>query len=371
MAVTTLSNPASVADRLRTHFSKQLMDIQEDELRLDQFAKKEDLPMKVGSKTIRFFKFSKASSALYSSPTSAGIVEALTEGVAPTTYRENPMTYVDVTLKQYGIPTRLSDLVTALDAFEPLKQNIDLMGRDAALHYDTVSRNALLGATHPDGASAPLTHLSTTAGKPGFGLQCEIFITTAGVPIQATGSAANFASLLGLTQANGAANRAFILLAATSLRVKKAPKMKGGRYACLLPPQVMHDLCKDTDYKAAFQSRGVDGVYKGTLGEIDGVVFVDGTNPFIEDDVYGTYNATDSGTTGLIYSTIFFGAGAFGVPKLAGSKSPLAPQVFIIDKADHSNPLNQYVTAGWKGYYMAMGLDALNIVVGRSKSTFA
>lgn len=371
MATTTLSNPASVADRLRVHFSKQLMEIQVDELRLDQFAKHEDLPMKVGSKTIRFFKFSVANSNLYSGPTSSSVVEALTEGVAPTNYMENPMTYVDVTLKQYGIPTRLSDLVTALDAFEPLKQNIDLMGRNAALHYDTVSRNALIGATHPDGSSAPLTHLSTTAGKPGFGKSCEVFITAASTPQIASSSAANFASLLALTQSQAACNRAFVLIMATALRTKKAPKMKGGKYACLMAPQVMHDLVRDSDYRTAFQGRGNDGIYKGTIGEIDGMIFVEHTNPFIEDDTYGTYASTDTGTAGLIYSTIAFGAGSFGVPKLAGSKSPLAPQVFIIDKPDHSNPLNQFVTAGWKGYYMAMGLDALNLVVGRCKSTFA
>ena len=374
MAMTTLANPASVADRYRTYFNKKLLAVQTDELRLDQFALKEELPSKEGSTTIRFFKPSvagggagqfSATPGLYAAPTVTDVVHALTEGTAIANYRENAWTKVDVTLKQYGAATKISDIVVATDAFKPVMQNIELMGRDAALHADTVVRNALVGSTHPDGSTTPLTHGSN--GTNG----CELFVSGSGTIVNSGTSSTNFTTLSGLTQAAGLATRLMVLGSLTRLKVNKAPKVKNGRYVCLLPPQITHDLVRDSDYKTAFQGTGNSGIFKGQMGDVDGCIFVEHTNPFIEDETYGTYDSVDDNADGFIYSTIFLGAGAYGCPKLAGTKSPLAPQVFINDKADKSDPLNQFVIAGWKAYYMAMGLDSRNLVVARSKSTFA
>lgn len=373
MAMTTLSNPASVADRYLTYFNNKLLKVQIDELRLDQFGIKDDLPANASSRTMRFFKPAKAGGGsgqfsaapgLYASPTTTDIVHALTEGTAIANYRENDWTKVDVTLKQYGAATKISDIVQMTDAFKPLMQNIDLMGRDAALHADTVIRNSLVGSTHPDGSTTPLTHGSN--GTNG----CELFVTGTGTIVNSGTSATHFTTLSGLTQAQGLATRLMVLGAATRLKVNKAPKLEGGQFICLLPPQVQHDLVRDSDYKTAFQGRGNQGIFKGEVGRVDGCVFIEHTNPFIEDETYGTYDSVDDNADGFIYSTLFLGAGAYGVPKLAGTKSPLKPQVFINDKADKTDPLNQYVIAGWKAYYMAMGLDSANIVVARSKSTF-
>lgn len=363
--MTTLSNPASVADRYQTYFNRKLLKVQTDALVLDQFGLQADLPSKAGGRTMRFFKPELAHTQLYSAPTHANSVQALSEGVAISAYRENTWTKVDVTLKQYGEATKISDIVDMTDAYMCVKQNIELMGRDAALHTDTVIRNALVGSTHPDGATTPLTHGSD--GTNG----CELFKTDTNAIINSGTSATNFATLSGKTKAEGAATRLWVLAAATRLAVNKAPKIKNGRYVCVLPPQVRHDLVQDDSYENAFQGNGAQGIYKGAMADIDGFIFVEATNPFIEDETYGTYDSTDDNADGLIYTTFFLGLNAYGVPKLAGTKSPLKPQVFINDKADKSDPLNQFIIAGWKAYYMAIGLDSLNIVAGRSKSTFA
>lgn len=371
MAMTTTANPASVADRIQIHFSKKLLEVQVDELIMDQFGMQADLPMNAHSRSIRFFKPALADSTLYgASPTATnGVigkfdVSTADEGSAISTFRENDFTKVDVSLEQYVQATKISDVISMIDAYQPLKQNIDLMGRDAALFYDSLVRNALVGSTHPDGSTTPLTHGSD--GTNG----CELFVSGAGTAINGGTSANNFATLSGLTQANGKAFRRFILAAGTRLRVNKAPKLKG-KYLCLLPPQVMQDLCEDSKYENAFQGKGAEGVYKGQIGEMDGFRFVEHTNPFIEDETYGTYDSTDNDSDGLIYSTIFLGANAYGVPKLAGTKSPLKPQVFVNDKPEKSDPANQFIVAAWKCFLMSMGLDSRNLVVGRSKSTFA
>lgn len=364
-----------MVDRLVTLLSRKLLIVQEDELVLDQFATLEDLPAEAGSNTIRFFQPEKAASGLRSAPTDAttAALNALAEGVAPTTYRENTWRKVEVTLKQYGQVTKISDIVKAVDAYKPLKQNIQLMGRDAALSFDTCIRNALVGAAHP-GSGAVLTHTSSggaaTAG-------CEVFATaTAGAFKATTNGAPNtsntlFTALSGASAANSKLTRAGILAASTRLRVKKSPRLRGGNYACVLCPQHFHDLVQDADYKVAFQGTGRQGIFKRELGALDGVTFIEGTNPFTEDETYGTYSETDVDGDGLIYTSLFLGAGAYGCPKLAGSNSPMRPQIVILDKPDKSDPLGQFVMAGWKAYYMAVGLDSDNIVALRAKSTFA
>lgn len=373
MAMTTLTNPASVADRYQTYFNRKLLAVQQDELRLEQFGIEAEIPQKAGGTTMRFFKPSlagggsgqfSASPGLYASPTTTDVVHALTEGTAIANYRENVFTKQDATLKQYGAATKISDIVTMTDIFNAVRQNITLMGMDAALHHDTVIRNSLVGSTHPDGATTPLTHGSN--GTNG----CELFVTGTGTIINSGTSSTNFTTLSALTQATGLATRLMVLGSLTRLKVNKAPKVKNGRYICLLPPQITHDLVRDSDYKTAFQGTGNSGIFKGQMGDVDGCIFIEATNPFIEDETYGTYDSVDDNADGFIYSTLFLGAGAFAVPKLAGTQSPLAPQVFINDKPDKTDPLNQFVIAGWKAFYMSMGVDSKNIVAARSKSTF-
>lgn len=373
MALTTTANPSSVADRLQTHFSKRLLEVQVDELVLNQegLGIMEDLPMKIGSRTIRFFKPARASSTLRgASPTLTTdivgkfAVGGANEGVAISTFRENDFTKVDVSLEQYVQATKISDVLSMIDAYAPLKQNIDLMGRDAALFYDSLTRNALVGSTHPDGSTTPLTHGSD--GTNG----CELFVNGAGTVVNSGTSATNFANLSALTMAAGKATRALVLTSVTRLKTNKAPKLRGGRYVCLLPPAVQHDLVQDSDYKQAFQNNQDKGVFARELANLDGCRFLEHTNAFTEDEVYGTHDETDDNSDGLIYSTMFLGRGAFGTPKLAGTKSPLAPQVFINDKPDKSDPANQFIVAAWKIFAMSIGLDSLNIVVARSKSTF-
>lgn len=376
--MTTTGNPSTAnAARMVTLLSKKLQKVQEDTLVMDQFAMQEDLPMHASARTIRFFKPERASVNLKSAPTDNTIaaINNLTEGVAPTTYRENAFIATDVTLKQYGQVTKISDIHEAIDAFKPLMQNIELMGRDAALHTDTLIRNALVGGTHP-GSGTPLTHDSTTQGGTDARFYgSELFATAAaGVfTLTASGgstSTALFNALKAATQANSKLTRVGILAAVTRLKLKNAPRLKGGRYVCAICPQHSHDLFQDTSYANAFQGRGADGIYKGELGSVDNVTFVEQTNPFTEDETYGTYSTTDTATAGLVYSSLVLGAGAYGVPKLAGSKSPLRPRIIVVDKADSGNPLQQFVLAGWKAYYMAVGLDPENVVNIRSKSTF-
>lgn len=348
MAMTSTTNPAANADRLQTYFSKKLLEIQLDKLVFDQFGMKADLPANMRSKTIRFFKFRLADETQ---------VEAQTEGVVTTTYTENASTYVECTLIQYAEKTKLTDIYQAIDAYQPLKQNIEAMGRDSALHADGITRNAIMG-TVALGAGVGLYNSNSNSER------------FAGVPATLN-SANDFATLSGTPAANSKWTRGGGLGAVTTLEANNAPTHSDGSYVALICPQVKFDMLQDQTLVDAMTRSAVQKLWKGEIGLLDNVRYVVHTNPFRE-NVQNTplAKATASGAD-TIFTTLYLGANGYGTPKLAGTSSPFKPSVSILDKADKTDPLNQYTIAGWKSFWNALLLDRLNVVAFRSKATFA
>lgn len=369
MAMMTVSPsvPPSIAQTMQTYFSKKLLEVQMDNLRLSQFGMKASLPAKSNTKTIRWFKPSGVKAELKASATNNDSVFALTEGgqtiggSGTPQYREISYTYVEATLNQYGEAAKVSDVLDLISAYEPLQQVVQTFGLDAAMSADTMCRTALLGSEQNNGTAfgAGLSHACNNA----VGRQCERF---AGVDWDATNNTSVncFNALRNLNNAAAKVSRATLLGAVTRLAANKAPTF-GGRYIAVICPQIRHDLAQDPDYLRAFQGAGFKGPFNGAIGNVDGLEFVEATNPFLEGTTYGTYSAE-----GNIYSTVVLGANAFGVPQLAGTSSPYKPAVTILREADKSDPLNQFILAGWKVFYAVKGLDPLNLVVVRSKTTF-
>ena len=348
--MTTL-HPTGIASTMQTYFSKRLLEVQVDNLRLAQFGLKAPLPPRSNTKTVRWFKPAGADTALKGAPVSAASVAALTEGVPVTSYREINYTYVEAALAQYGEAAKISDVLDLVSAYEPLKQVVATFGLDAALSADTLCRQALVG---PGG----LTHNRNND------LGCERFAGVDWSP-QTSTSAQCFDALRALAAPSARMSRATLLGCVTRLAANKAPAI-GGRYIALISPEVHHDLVQDSDYLRAFQGAGFKGPFNGAIGTVDGVEFVEATNPHRESAEFGTYDPA-----GNILTSLVLGAGAFGVPQLAGGASPYKPAVTILRDADKSDPLNQFILAGWKVFYAAKGLDPLNVVAVRSKTTFA
>lgn len=348
MAMTTTGNPADVANRLQTYFSKKLLEHAKHTLRLSEFGMKGELPANSGSKTIRFFRKREADSSQ---------VGKLTEGVAIATFTEAALTYVDATLIQVGEATKISDVLQMIDIFPALKMNIESMGEDCALKCDDMCRNAIVSnaAIAAHGLIGTETTLYNSNGL------SERF---AGVS-NTLNSATDFGAFNSLSAANAKITRARALGCVTQLATKKAPKING-KYVGLISPEVKHDFMQDGDVLAAFQQSTPDRLWKGQLGDVDGVTYVEATNPFREGATYGTYSAS-----GANFTTLFLGKDAFGVPKLGGTASPWSPSVNILNKADKSDPANQFALAVWKAFYTAILLNANFVVAFRSKSTFA
>ncbi len=374
-SATSTTNPADFANRQQTYFSRELLKALTFNLRLAQYGVAKELPANSAATSIRFFRPRRANRSS---------VTQLVEGTAPSNKTEVAVGYVDCTLKQRGALSEITDVVRAVDLFDTLTLHTKTLAADAALDFDSVCSHAIVsspGVADVDGTLAnpiPLTQGTMYNSNGSF----ERF---AGVP-NTSNSANDFASLSGLSNSAARLTRAVALGAVTRLKgVLGTPAVPtiGGKYVCLVPPEVLQDMRQDQTWVNAAIYNNIKNIqlFPWAEFELDGVVYVEHNAPFIEKKA-GTYGVFDTsgGVADSIYSLLYLGAEAFGVPKLSGMKAgsdPRAPSLIINDKPDKSDPLNQKTVTGWKAYYQAVLLktnettDQPHLVVQRVKSNFA
>lgn len=363
------ANPSDFANRTQTFFNPKLLKALMYNLRLTKYGLSEGYTT-IGDK-IRFFRPRKASLSYINAQTRTFTVvplvtpTVLTEGVKPTNLTEVGVGFIDIALTQRAGYAELTDKLQALDLLNTLKVYSETMGYDAALDYDTVCRNHLT-----DG----VINSNNTYNNDVDGGYFERFANVA----NSGNSSADFATLAGLAKGAAKITRAEALKCVTQLKTSKVPKI-GGRYVAMVSPQVVHDMRQDTTWTqtGAFQDKNM--LFDDAELMLDGVVYVQMDNPWVEYSTYGTESNTDTGGTGLIYSTIFLGEGAFGIPnltnKIAGG-SQSAPRLIVLNTPDKADPINQKTTIGWKSFFGAgafvtsVNLERPRYVILRSKSTF-
>jgi N4-gp56 family major capsid protein len=333
MSVIT-SSLSGITNQYQTYFSKKLLEHAVQAVVLNQFATQADLPKKQGAKTMSLFRRSASEN------NSSGLVAAvqtLGEGSPITSFANHTYEKVDVTLVQYGEAAKITDITTFTELFDALKDVIGLMGEDCALHADNITRNAI--------------------------------IADATAKMYAQG-AANFAALAAAGVSAGKITAVDILDAVTKLKINRAPTF-GGYYVAILPPQVGRDIQNDPDWQEVMNYGDPNTRFKGELGRYAGARFVEHTNPFCE-DADGSEGAYAVAATAAkrIYRTLVVGKDAYGTPKLAGD-SPSSPKIVICDKPDKSDPLNQFITAGWKAFWAAKLFNANWAVSVSSKTEYA
>jgi N4-gp56 family major capsid protein len=363
------SNPTDFANRQQIYFNPKLLQALQYNLRIAKYGLSEGYST-IGDK-IRFFRPRKASVSYINAQTLVGLSvtplttpTALSEGVKPTNLTEVAIGYVDILLTQRAGLANLTDKLQALDLLNTLKVYTDKMGEDAALDYDTVIRNWLISGLYGS---------DNTYNNGNDGGYFERFCG-----IVNTGDSSNdFGSLGALSKSNGKVTRASMLGVATQLKTSKVPK-KNGKYIAIVPPQVIHDIRQDTTWVQTGTYQAKDQLFKDMSIELDGIVYEEANNPWIEGDTYGTESQTDPGT-GLIYSTVVLGADAFGIPNLTNKQaggSQSAPKLIILNSPDKADPVNQITTIGWKSMFGAAPFitnvtgERPRYCVVRSKSTF-
>jgi N4-gp56 family major capsid protein len=241
---------------------------------------------------------------------------ALTEGTNPSEVALTATT-VAATLAEYGTTVKISRFLslTSIDANN--KEKIEVVGQNMGETLDELTRNELFtGATVQfAGAKAALTDIS----------------------------------------ASNTLSAAEIRKAVRTLKVNKARRYQGrASYIGKVNPYTSYDLMGDTTWvNSDTYDNGAEKIYKGELGMLYGVRFLETPNPKTE------------ASTVTVYSNFIHGSDAFGCIDLEGDK----PQLFIIPHTniDSGNTAGRFSTVAWAASYVTKTLNAnwiINVKTG-------
>ena len=305
---TTLLDGLSV--EMKTFYDMTLIDEAQASLVHDQFAQKRPIPKNSG-KTIEFRKFSSLPKAM----------TPLTEGVTPDGKSLN-VTAITATVAQYGDYITQSDVLELTTIDNTIVEATKLLGRQAGLTLDTVTRNVLqsgTNVTYCPKVAADGTETAVTS-RAGLDNTCQLTVKV-------------------------------IQQVVAKLRAQNAPTING-KYVAIIHPYVAYDLMRDPEWIEAHKYAKPENLYEGEIGEVAGVRFVQTTEAKIYD--------------GGVFGSLFMGEGAYGVTEITGG----GLQTIVKQKgsAGTADPLDQRSSVGWKAIKTAELLIPNYLVRVESKS---
>lgn len=266
---------------MKTFYDTALLENAREAMVFSQFAKKQ--PAK--GKKVEWRKFNRFEKAL----------TPLTEGVVPSG-KSFGMTKVEADVNQYGDYTTVSDRLEMESYDDVIFGATEEMGAAMGETFDTLTRNGI------------------SSGN------CALY---AGNKTRSTLTAAD---VLTPTLVNKAA---------TWLKKNGVPKIDGS-YIALIHPCVAEDLRESDAWKDVHKYAAVKEIFKGEIGELHGVRFIETNNAKI---VKGGANSAVS-----VFLTMFFGKDAYGEVDVEGE----GKEMIIKSKSEIGGPLEQYSTIGYK-----------------------
>ena len=302
---TTLLSGLSAENK--TFYDMTLLDEAQAALVHDQFAQKRPIPMN-GGKTIEFRKFASLPKA----------TTPLTEGVTPDGKSLN-VTAITATVAQYGDYITQSDVLELTSIDNTIVEATKILGRQAGLTLDTVTRNVLQSGTNV--TYCPKSDGSEVTSRAGLDATCQLTVKV-------------------------------VQQVVAKLKGQNAPTING-KYVGIIHPYVAYSLMRDPEWIDAHKYAQPDNLFTGEIGEIAGVRFVETT----EAKVY----------EGGVFGTLIMGANAYGVTEITGG----GLQTIIKQKgsAGTADPLDQRSSIGWKAIKTAELLIPNYLVRVESKVT--
>ena len=278
-----VTTQSSMSPTMKTFYDTTLLENAREQMVFTQFGKKQ--PMK-GNK-IEWRKFNTFDKAL----------TPLTEGVIPTG-KTFGMTNVEGEIHQYGDFTAVSDRLELESFDDVIFGATEEMGAAEGETYDTLTRNILVGGNSvmycPNGDAEVTSRAAVT----------NACILTPDV----------------------------VNKAQTWLKKNKAPKIDGC-YVALIHPSVAYDLRNSEDWKEFHKYNDTTPIFKGEIGMLHGVRFIETNEAKIWKD-------GDS----AVYATLFLGKEAFGILDPEGE----GMEMIVKTKGQIGGPLEQFSTIGYK-----------------------
>ena len=280
---TQTTTGADMSPTMKTFYDTTLLENAREQMVFTQFGKRQ--PMH-GNK-IEWRKFNTFAKAL----------TPLTEGVIPTGQTFG-MTKVEAETTQHGDYVAVSDRLELESYDDVIFGATEEMGATSGETYDTLTRNILVAGNSvaycPNGTNAVTSRTALTN-------DCIL-----------TPDMANKAQ--------------------TWLKKNKAPKIDG-YYVAIIHPSVAYDLRNSDEWKEYHKYNDVAPIFKGEIGELHGVRFVESNEAKIWKD----------GDT-AVYATLFLGKDAFGILDPEGE----GMEMIVKPKGQIGGPLEQFSTIGYK-----------------------
>lgn len=312
----------SLSSEMKTYYDKTLIRLASPRLVHDQFAQKRNIPAN-GGKIIEFRRFEPLPK----------VTEPLVEGVTPDG-KQITVTAQTAEVSQYGDYVTYSDMLklTTIDPF--IVETLKLISQQAGASLDTIVRNKLNAGTNVSYASKVAADGTITEVTDRSELDATCKLTVDGV------------------------NRAV-----AKLRRNNVPTI-GDTYVAIVHPDVMFDLMNDKRWIDAHQYTTPENIYRGEVGQIGGVRFVQSTEAKI------WKGAEDDTPDGLaVYSCLFLGEDAYGSTSIEGGG--LETIIKQLGSAGSADPLDQRATVGWKALKTAEILVEAYMVRLECVSTFS
>ena len=304
---TTLLNSTGndLSPEMKTYYDLRLLDYAQANLVHDQFGQKRPIP-KNGGKTIEFRSFSPLAKA----------TTPLTEGVTPNGNQLDVKT-VTATVSQYGDFIVQSDVLELTAVDNTILEATKLLGRQAGVTLDTVTRNVMVGGTNV--MYAPKINASTGAetavtSRAGLDNTCVLTVN-------------------------------LVEQVVAELRAQNAPTIDGD-YIGIIHPYTAYDLMRDPDWRDPHKYADTTNLYEGEIGKIGGVRFVQSTEAKIwRDSTCPAQNGANPAYY-AVFASLFFGDGAYGTTEVEGG----GLQTIVKQKgsAGTADPLDQRSSVGWK-----------------------
>lgn len=280
-----VTTQSGMSPTMKTFYDTTLLENARESMIFTQFGKK--TPMK-GNKA-EWRKFNTFGKAL----------TPLTEGVIPTGQTFG-MTKIEGEISQHGDFTAVSDRLEMEAYDDVIFGATEEMGAAEGETYDTLTRNILVAGNS------------------------FVYAPNGDTAIESRSAITNDCKL----------TPALVNKAATWLKKNKAPRIDGC-YVALIHPSVAHDLRETEEWKEFHKYNAVDPIFKGEIGMLHGVRFVE-TN---EAKIW------KAGTDGVaVYATLFLGKDAFGILDPEGE----GMEMIVKPKEQIGGPLNQFSTIGYK-----------------------
>lgn len=305
---TNVTTDSGLSVENKTHYDMTLIDEASPNLIHDQFGQKRPIP-KNGSKKIEFRKFAALPKAL----------APLTEGVTPDG-KKLSATAIEATVAQYGDYVVLSDMLD-LTAIDPVVvEATKVVGRQAGLTLDTITRNVLHTGTNV--FYAPKADGTPVTSRAGLDGTCKLTVD-------------------------------LVRRVAAFLKKNNAPKINGS-YVAIIHPFAAYDLMSDPEWQDPHKYQDTTNIYEGEIGKIAGVRFVESSEAKIYE--------------GGVFGTLFIAEGAYGVTEITGGG--LETIIKQLGSAGVADALNQRSSVGWKATKTAEILVDAYMVRVEHKSAF-